>query len=109
MDVFYLNFEQNMPLPTMKQVDVKHKELQSFVNYRFKDEDLDHIIQEKKRFVKDSDKIVEKKIILKQQREQAVQADDVERVKEIDAEIYALDSKAHDQNAKRSGNFNLLA
>lgn len=98
-----------MQLPTMKQVEAKSKELQSFVNYRFKDEDLDHIIQEKKRFMKDTSRIVERKMLLKMQREHAVEANDPERVKEIDAEIEELDSKAHDQNAKRSGNFNLLA
>lgn len=93
----------------MKQIEAKSKELQSFVNYRFKDEDLDHIIKEKKRFVKDTDKFVERKMLLKHQREAAVESNDPERIKEIDAEIEELDSKAHDQNSKRSGNFTLLA
>lgn len=93
----------------MKQIETKHKELHSFINYRFKDEDLDHIIQEKKRFVKDTDKIAERKILLLKQREEAVQTNDPERVKEIDIEIEELNEKAIDINTKRSGNFNLLA
>ena len=93
----------------MRQVENKGKELQSFINYRFKDEDLDHIIQEKKRFVKDTDKIADRKIALLKQREEAVQTNEPERVKEIDLLIEELNEKAIEVNTKRSGNFNLLA
>jgi hypothetical protein len=90
-------------------VEQKSKELQSFVNYRFKDDDFDYIVQEKRRFVKNDDKIAEKKITLLKEREAAVQANDPERIKEIDSQIDELNEKAIDINTKRSGNFNMLA
>lgn len=83
--------------------------MQSFVNYRFKDDDFDYIVQEKRRFVKNDDKIAEKKITLLKEREAAVQANDPEKIKEIDSQIDELNEKAIDINTKRSGNFNMLA
>ena len=52
----------DMNPPSIREIENKHKELQSYVNYRFKDEDIDVIVKEKKRFIKDTDKIAEKKI-----------------------------------------------
>lgn len=96
-------------MPTLNEINAKSKEIQSFVNYRFKDEDFDYIVQEKKKFVKDADKTVEKKIVLLKQREEAIQLDDAELIKEIDQKIADLNDKADDIDKKRSGNFNKLA
>ena len=96
-------------MPTYREVDSKEKEIQSYVNYRFKDEDIDFIVKEKKRFIKDKDNIVETKIDLLKKREEAEQRGEVELVKEIDAKIAELDEKADENNRKRSGNFNILA
>jgi hypothetical protein len=88
---------------------MKQKEIQSYVNYRFNDDDVDFIVKEKKRFAKDNGKIAEKKIELNKERTKALDANDLERVKQIDQEISELNEKAVDLNYKRSGNFNLLA
>lgn len=93
----------------MKEVEMKSNEIKSFVDYRFKDEDYDYIVAEKKRFAKDTDKMVERKLNLLKEREDAVQQNDTERVKEIDQLIEEIDEKAIDINSKRTGNFNMLA
>lgn len=93
----------------MKEVEMKSNEIKSFVDYRFKDEDYDYIVAEKKRFAKDTDKMVERKLNLLKDREDAVQQNDTERVKEIDQLIEEIDEKAIDINSKRTGNFNMLA
>jgi hypothetical protein len=100
---------KNLSLPTVKEVEQKSKEIETFVNYRLKDEDFDFIVKEKKRFAKDTDKIAEKKITLLKQKEEAAQLNDLGRVKEIDQQIEDLNEKAIDINVKRSGNFVLLA
>ena len=101
--------KNNMPLPTIREVDAKAKELETYVNYRFNDQDVDFIVKEKKRFIKDTDKIAEKKIELLKKREEASQLNDADLIKEIDQQIEDLNEKASEMNIKRSGNFNLLA
>ena len=98
-----------MPLPTLREIETKSKELQTYVNYRFKDEDFDFIVAEKKKFVKDTDSIADKKMSLLVQREKASQLGDMEEVKEIDAQIEMLDVKAVDNCDRRIGSFNKLA
>ena len=93
----------------MREIETKSKELQSFVNYRLKDEDIDFIVAEKKRFSKDTDSIAATKMSLLVRREKATQMGDLEEVKDIDAQIDQLDLKANDNCHKRIGNFNKLA
>lgn len=101
--------KKNFRLPTLSDVDLKSKEIQSFVDYSMKEEDLDFIQQEKKKFAKNDDKIVEKKLDLLHKREHALEANDVKLVQEIDAKIQELNEKADSLSTKRSGSFNLLA
>jgi RNA polymerase-associated protein RTF1 len=99
----------DMNPPSIREIENKHKELQSYVNYRFKDEDIDVIVKEKKRFIKDTDKIAEKKIELLKKKQEATESNDLDIVKDIEQQIEDLNEKATDLNIKRSGNFNLLA
>lgn len=96
-------------MPTLNEVDAKHKEMQSFNDYRFNDDDIDFIVSEKKRFTGGKSNFAEKKIELLKEREESEQRNDLERVKEIDLMIAELNEKANDMNIKRSGNFNILA
>lgn len=98
-----------MPLPTQKEIDTKSKEINTYVNYRFKDEDVDYIVKEKKRFQKDSDRFIEKKLELMKAREKAVEENDTEKLKEVDEQIEELNEKVKDIDVKRKGNFNMLA
>ncbi len=96
-------------LPSVRDIETKAKEIQSYVNYRFKDEDIDVIVKEKKRFSKDTDTIAEKKIDLLKRRAKALENNDPAGVKEIDQMIEDLDDHAIELNDKRSGNFTKLA
>jgi hypothetical protein len=79
------------------------------VNYRFKDEDVDFIVKEKKRFIKDSNRCVEKKLELIKTREKAFEENDESLVREIDEQIAELNGKSETIDVKRKGNFNKLA
>lgn len=83
--------------------------MKAYSNYRFNDEDIDYIINEKKRFSQKSDKIAEKKIELLKEKEEAEQMGEIDRAKEIDGLIQDLNEKSTTQNVKRNGSFNLLA
>ena len=93
----------------MRDIEAKSKELQSFVNYRLKDEDIDFMVAEKKRFAKDTDSIAATKMTLLVRREKAEQMGDLEEIKEIDAQIDQLDEKANDNCHRRIGKFTQLA
>lgn len=101
--------KDNIALPTLNEIESKYKEIQSFNEYRFNDDDIDFIVNEKKRFTGGKVNIAEKKIELLKEREESEQRNDMERVKEIDQMINELNEKANDLNIKRSGNFNILA
>ncbi|RNA03834.1 RNA polymerase-associated RTF1 -like protein [Brachionus plicatilis] len=101
--------KKSLRLPTLSDVDTKCKEIQSFVEYSLKEEDLDFIQQEKKKFSKNDDKIVEKKLELLKKREEARQSNDMAQVEEIDLKIQELNQKADVLSAKRSGNFLMLS
>ncbi len=96
-------------MPTIGEVELKSKELQGFNNYRFTDEDIDYIINEKKRFNQKSDKIAEKKIELLKEKEEAEQMNDTERVNQIEQIINELNERSTDMNMRRNGKYNLLA
>ena len=53
---------KNTPLPTLGEIESKYKELQSYNNYSFNEDDIDFIVKEKKRFTKPTDNIAGKKI-----------------------------------------------
>lgn len=79
------------------------------MEYSLKEEDLDYIQQEKKKFAKNDDKIVEKKLELLKKRQEARQSNDMALVEEIDQQIQELNEKADFLSAKRSGNFLMLS
>lgn len=83
--------------------------MKAYNNYRFNDEDIDYIINEKKRFSQKSDKVAEKKIELLKEREEADQMGELDRVKEIDGLIADLNEKQQENLLRRNGSFNLLA
>lgn len=83
--------------------------MKAYNNYRFNDEDIDYIINEKKRFSQKSDKVAEKKIELLKEREEADQMGELDRVKEIDGLIADLNEKQQESLMRRNGSFNLLA
>ncbi|CAF0937717.1 unnamed protein product [Brachionus calyciflorus] len=101
--------KKSLRLPTLNDVETKSKEIQSFINYSLKEEDLDFMQQEKKKFAKNDDKIVERKLELLQKREEALQSENMKLVQEIDLKIQELNEKADSLSSKRSGNFNKLA
>jgi RNA polymerase-associated protein RTF1 len=105
--------KHNLALPTRRDITAKRKQLDTFNEYRFQEQDIDFIVAEKKRFAKESDTSMgggaNKKMTLLVRREAAKQHGDLDLVKEIDEEISGIDSKAVDQIDKRCGSFSKLA
>jgi len=96
-------------LPTTFQIETKAKELQAYNNYRFNDDDIDYIINEKKRFSQKSDKVAEKKIELLKEKEEAEQLGELDRVREIVGLIEELNTKQTEENERRNGRFKYMA
>jgi hypothetical protein len=93
----------------LRDVEQKVKEIDSFVNYRFKEEDVDFIVKEKKRFAKDQNRYVEKKLVLLKERERAQEENNTQRVKELDEDIAELNQRANDLEKKQKGKFTMIA
>lgn len=101
--------KHTLTLPTNREISVKSKQLESFVNYRFKEQDIDFIVAEKKKFTKDTEGLTSKKMNLLSRREAAEQQGDLEQVRDINLQINSIDTKAVDQIDRRIGSFNKLA
>lgn len=97
------------PLPTLHEIEVKEKCLRDALQYQYKDQDIAHIVQEKKKFGKETIKIAQVKIELLKQKELAEQTNDEEKIKKIEIELAELDEKASDKDRKRTGSFAILA
>ena len=56
-------------MPSLHEIEMKELEIKDAVQYQYKDEDIDHIVKEKKKFSKtNTDKIAQLKIdLLKEQ------------------------------------------
>ncbi len=97
-------------LPTLHDVEVKEKEIKDALLYQYKDEDIDHIVKEKKKFSKtDTKKIATLKVELIKEKESAEEMNDIDRLREIEAEIAELDERQNDIERNKVGQFAFVA
>ena len=97
-------------LPTLHDVEVKEKEIKDALLYQYKDEDIDHIVKEKKKFSKtDTKKIATLKVELIKEKELAEEMHDIDRLREIEVEIAELDERQNDIERNKVGQFAFVA
>ncbi|CAG7833596.1 unnamed protein product [Allacma fusca] len=89
-------------LPTTDDIHKKEKEIREATNYQFKEEDIDHIIQEKQKFKQSPVNFAVKKTHLMKEREMALMLGNDRRAEELLHEIAEVDERAKELDKLRT-------
>uniref|UniRef100_A0A1A9WQF5 Plus3 domain-containing protein n=1 Tax=Glossina brevipalpis TaxID=37001 RepID=A0A1A9WQF5_9MUSC len=101
--------QQNVPMPTMAVVERKLKDIKDAMNYEYKDEDVDKIIEEKNRFRNRPTNYAMKKTCLMKERDAAMLRGDYEIARELSQKIEELESRASELDKRRSSSISLIS
>lgn len=98
-----------MTLPTTEEVENKLKDINDAVNYHFKEDDVDKILEEKQKFQKNPHNYAVRKTNLLKQKEVAEAQGDTARVTELQQELDDLEERAQELDRKRSSNISSVS
>jgi RNA polymerase-associated protein RTF1 len=100
-----------MLLPTFHSTDVKEKDIQHALQFQYKDNEMDYIINEKKNLcaTEKNEKIAKSKVELLKQKEEAKLENNVKKLNEINDKINELDKRQYDNECKKVGKFSIFS
>lgn len=101
--------QQNVPMPTMDLIERKQADIKRALNYEFKDEDVDKIIEEKNRFRNRPTNYAMKKTCLMKERDAAMLRGEYDAAEELGQKIEELESRASELDKKRSHSLRLIS
>lgn len=93
---------ENIPLPTLDDIERKLKDIQVAVNYQYKEADVENIVKEKERFKKNPHNYAMKKTELLKKKEVAEQNNRVEEVLRWTQELQRIELRAEELDKKRT-------
>ncbi|KAK3093788.1 hypothetical protein FSP39_020238 [Pinctada imbricata] len=99
----------DQPLPTVNEIERKAKLIGEALNYKFKDDDIEEIIQEKQKFKKNPHNYAVKKTLLLKQKEMADLEGDTASQYKIQQELEELESRATELDRKRTNNISSIS
>ncbi|KAG5679601.1 hypothetical protein PVAND_009161 [Polypedilum vanderplanki] len=99
----------DVDLPTLDTIEQKKKDIQAAINYEFKDEDIDRIIEEKNRFRAHPTNYAMKKTQLMKDRDAAINHGNEELANEINMQIQELEERASALDKKRTSSIQLIS
>ncbi|KAK2156474.1 hypothetical protein LSH36_212g00023 [Paralvinella palmiformis] len=98
-----------MTLPTTQEIDNKLKDINDAVNYHFKEDDVDKILEEKQKFQKNPHNYAVRKTNLIKQKEVAEAEGNTTRIAELQQELEDLEERAQELDRKRSTNISSVS
>ncbi|XP_002738082.1 RNA polymerase-associated protein RTF1 homolog, partial [Saccoglossus kowalevskii] len=98
-----------LQLPTKEEIEDKYREIQSALKYNFNEDDVDKMVQEKKKFRKNPRNYAMKKTDLMKRRDEADQQGDVEQVKMYAKELEDLEERAEELDKQRTKNISAIS
>lgn len=101
--------QQNVPMPTVDSIERKQKDIKEALNYEFKDEDVDKIIEEKNRFRNRPTNYAMRKTCLMKERDAAMLRGDYDVAQDLGQQIDELESRASELDKKRSSSISLIS
>ncbi|KAM7346000.1 RNA polymerase-associated protein Rtf1 isoform 2-T2 [Cochliomyia hominivorax] len=101
--------QQNVQMPTSNLLEKKLADIKEALNYEFKDEDVDKIIEEKNRFRNRPTNYAMKKTCLMKERDAAMLRGDYELSQTLSQQIEELESRASELDKKRSSSISLIS
>lgn len=93
-----------LPLPNLQQIKEKCSEIAKSKNYSLKEDDIENIVREKKKFRKNPLNYALKKNELLLAKSVAQQSDDIDTIESINKELVELEDRATLLDRQRSGN-----
>lgn len=99
----------NIEMPTVELIENKLQEIEEAMNYEFKDEDVQKLIEEKNRFRKHPTNYAMKKTCLMKERYAAVLRGDDKLARELTMQIEELEERASELDKKRSSSISLIS
>ncbi|TDG50885.1 hypothetical protein AWZ03_002540 [Drosophila navojoa] len=101
--------QYHVPMPTMDLIEIKQNDIKKALNYEFKDEDVDKIVEEKNRFRNRPTNYAMKKTCLMKERDAAMLRGDYDIANELGQQIDQLESRASELDKRRSHSLNLIS
>ncbi|XP_017462738.1 PREDICTED: RNA polymerase-associated protein Rtf1 [Rhagoletis zephyria] len=101
--------QQNVPMPTVDTIERKQGDIKEALNYEFKDEDVDKIIEEKNRFRNRPTNYAMRKTCLMKERDAAMLRGDYDVAQDLGQQIDELESRASELDKKRSSSISLIS
>ncbi|KAM8712457.1 hypothetical protein ACLKA7_012901 [Drosophila subpalustris] len=101
--------QQHVPMPTIDLIDIKANDIKKALNYEFKDEDVDKIVEEKNRFRNRPTNYAMKKTCLMKERDAAMLRGDYDIANDLGQQIDQLESRASELDKRRSHSLNLIS
>jgi len=98
-----------MSLPTMREVESKAKEIAEADNYTVKDKDINHMIKEKERFMKNPKNYAMFKSRLQKERDGAAQAGNDEEASALTKRLEELEQRAEELDKQRTAGIGTIA
>lgn len=99
----------DIDLPTVDLIEQKKKDVATALNYEFKDEDIDKIIEEKNRFRAHPTNYAMKKTQLMKDRDAAMNQGNEELANDINQQIQELEERASALDKKRTSSIQLIS
>ncbi|EDW62096.1 RNA polymerase-associated protein Rtf1 [Drosophila virilis] len=101
--------QQHVPMPTIDLIEIKANDIKKALNYEFKDEDVDKIVEEKNRFRNRPTNYAMKKTCLMKERDAAMLRGDYDIANDLGQQIDQLESRASELDKRRSHSLNLIS
>lgn len=99
----------NVALPTVDLIERKQIDIKEALNYEFKDEDVEKIIEEKKKFRNRPTNYAMRKTCLMKERDAAMLRGDYDIAQDLGQQIEELESRASELDKKRSSSLSLIS
>ncbi|KAH8254256.1 hypothetical protein KR032_009156 [Drosophila birchii] len=101
--------EAHVQMPTIDLIAIKQADIKKALNYEFKDEDVDKIVEEKNRFRNRPTNYAMKKTCLMKERDAAMLRGDYDIAQDLGTQIDELETRASELDKRRSHTLNLIS
>ena len=94
--------KHDVEMPSMESVEKKQKDIQDLLQFKYSNDDIDKMVEEKARFNKNPTNFAVAKTFLMKERDMASQRGDDEEVEKYNSKILELDEKANSLDKRRT-------
>ncbi|KAI8037599.1 RNA polymerase-associated protein Rtf1 [Drosophila gunungcola] len=101
--------QSQVQMPTIDLIAIKQSDIKKALNYEFKDEDVDKIVEEKNRFRNRPTNYAMKKTCLMKERDAAMLRGDYDIAQDLGQQIDELENRASELDKRRSHTLNLIS